>query len=98
MIWREPRNHDGDCYFCNVNITGINRNNKQRRSYPDPDAKGRLVPHSEQIPISTFSSLSTLLEDDKETQTSNEVQYLMSDNHSDFEADLGRSNFSVNKN
>ena len=25
MVWREPRNHVSDCYFCAVDVTGINR-------------------------------------------------------------------------
>jgi len=27
MVWREPRNHDSDCYFCAIEVTGINRKN-----------------------------------------------------------------------
>jgi len=30
MVWREPKNHFDDCYFCIVNIIGINRNNRDK--------------------------------------------------------------------
>ena len=30
MVWREPRNHHDDCYFCLVNIVGINQKNQSK--------------------------------------------------------------------
>lgn len=30
MIWREPTNHDNDCYFCAVNFNGINKTNRSK--------------------------------------------------------------------
>ena len=30
MVWREPTNHIDDCYFCMVNVSGINRNNRHK--------------------------------------------------------------------
>ena len=31
MVWREPKNHHKDCYFCMVDMTGWN----QRKKNPD---------------------------------------------------------------
>ncbi|KAK5649680.1 hypothetical protein RI129_000709 [Pyrocoelia pectoralis] len=88
MVWREPRNHHDDCYFCLVNIKGINRNNRQKWPYPDLDSANRPVLHSEQIPIPSFSSLPSLPEDDAALPTFDEIQCMSSENDSDFEADL----------
>lgn len=64
MVWREPKNHFDDCYFCLVNITGINRNNRSKWTYPDLASARRPVPHSEEVPIPTFHQLPELCEDE----------------------------------
>ena len=60
MVWREPKNHVDDCYFCMVNITGINRNNCSKWTYPDPPSARRPSPHSHEVPIPTFHQLPEL--------------------------------------
>lgn len=35
MVWREPKNHHNDCYFCMVNVKGFNRYKKHKWEYPD---------------------------------------------------------------
>nr|CAI5868801.1 unnamed protein product [Callosobruchus analis] len=51
MVWREPKNHVDDCYFCLANINGINRNNRHQWTYPNLDSAIRPIPHSDEIPI-----------------------------------------------
>lgn len=51
MVWREPRNHLDDCYFCLVSIAGINRKNRNKWQYPDLPSARRPIPHSEDVPI-----------------------------------------------
>lgn len=34
MLWRQPRNHDTDCYFCLCNTTGFNNKNAHLVRYP----------------------------------------------------------------
>lgn len=48
MIWREPKNHVDDCYFCKVNIIGINRNNRKNWAYPNLDSAKRPLAHSKE--------------------------------------------------
>ena len=64
MIWREPKSHFDDCYFCIVNIIGINRNNRDKWSYPDLPSARRPVPHSELVPVPPFRELPQLSEDE----------------------------------
>ena len=54
MIWREPQSHVTDCYFCAIDITGINRKNRSSLTNPDLDLARRPVTHCEEIPILVF--------------------------------------------
>ena len=50
MIWREPRNHNNDCYFCTYNVQGYCTKNKKQIRYPNMDSALRPVPHGPGIP------------------------------------------------
>ena len=50
MIWRKPKNHVDDCYFCAVNIGGYNSKNKKEIFYPNLPSALRPVPHDDSIP------------------------------------------------
>jgi hypothetical protein len=63
MVWREPKNHFDDCYFCIVNIIGINRNNRDKWSYPGLPSARRPVPHSDLVPVPPLRELPQLSED-----------------------------------
>ena len=45
MVWREPRNHVDDCYFCMTNIKGITSKSKRSIQYPNIPSAMRPVPH-----------------------------------------------------
>ena len=64
MIWREQKNHVDDCYFCLVNVKGYNKRNKHKLQYPNLASALRPIPHSEKIPVPTFTELSEI--DDEE--------------------------------
>ena len=64
MVWMEPQNHHDDCYFCAINLTGINRKNKKSLKYPSLPSAIRPVPHCDDIPIPLFKSLPDLSEDE----------------------------------
>jgi hypothetical protein len=51
-IWREPRNHHDDCYFCFFYISKF-KGNKQHKSieYPSVPSSISPMPHSEELPI-----------------------------------------------
>ena len=51
MIWREPKDHYNDCYFCAVNTAGFSSKNKHQIVYPNLDSAMRLVPHDSTLLI-----------------------------------------------
>lgn len=51
MVWREPSDHESDCYFCAINTTGINRKNRSSLQYPDLPSARRPVAHCEELPV-----------------------------------------------
>ena len=50
MIWREPKNHFNDCYFCMTNIVGFTKKNKSKITYPNYESARKPVPHDETNP------------------------------------------------
>ena len=54
MVWREPKNHFNDCYFCLSDMTGINKNTKKAWKYPNLESAIRPVVHSEELPVPVF--------------------------------------------
>ncbi|GBN71751.1 hypothetical protein AVEN_92764-1 [Araneus ventricosus] len=64
VVWRELKNHFYDCYFYLLNITGMNRNNRSKWTYPVLVSAGCTVLHSEEVPIPTFHQLPELCEDE----------------------------------
>ena len=59
MVWREPRDHSSDCYFCIVKTSGHNKTNKFKIEYPSLPSAIRPVPHSAGIPVSVFVGLTS---------------------------------------
>jgi len=58
MVWREPQNHDNDCYFCSIDATGLNNKKRKSKSYPCLKSAIRPVLHSSEVPIPLFSGFS----------------------------------------
>lgn len=51
MVWREPKDHFLDCYFCLTNVQGCNSRNKDQIVYPNIPSAIRPVPHGEDLPV-----------------------------------------------
>ena len=60
MVWREPKNHHDDCYFCIVNMFGWNQRKKKDWYYPDIESARRPIPHCAEVPVPAFTSLPAL--------------------------------------
>ena len=50
MIWREPKDHFQDCYFCLVNVKGFSSKHRSKITYPNMDSPLRPVPHDPSMP------------------------------------------------
>ena len=70
MVWREPKNHVDDCYFCLVNVKGFNKKNKQHLQYPNIHSAMRPISHSDKVPVSIFTKLPDIDEDQLRSSTS----------------------------
>ena len=62
IVWREPKDHVNDCYFCSVDMAGFNRHQKKSWKHPDLESARRPIPHGEEIPVLKYSELSNLIE------------------------------------
>jgi len=50
-IWRQPRDHVSDCYFCLTSITGVTEKSKHTVQYPNLPSAMRPVPQSADLPV-----------------------------------------------
>ena len=64
MVWRELTNHVTDCYFCAVDVTGINRKNQSSLKYPDLQSARCPVAHCDEIPVPIFRELPDISDKD----------------------------------
>ena len=64
MVWREPKNHHDDCYFCMVNISGWNQRKKKGWYHSNIESAQRSIPHCAEVPVPVFTSLPDLTADE----------------------------------
>ncbi|GBM22452.1 hypothetical protein AVEN_221515-1 [Araneus ventricosus] len=60
MVWREPRCHLTDCYFCMTSTIGFSSKSKHTIQYPNISSAVRPVPHNESLPIPVAPKTYTL--------------------------------------
>ena len=84
MVWREPKEHLTDCYFCLVNTKGIGKKNQQNFFYPSIQSAIRPVLYSDEFPPPVFNGF--LSYEDEETGSEEEhmdMEYKKTDTESE---------------
>ena len=51
MVWREGKDPITVCYFCMMNLKGVNRKNKHHLQYPDVPSAIKPIPHRPDRPV-----------------------------------------------
>ena len=51
MVWREGKDHITDCYFCMVNLKGMNCKNLHNVQYADFLSTTRPISHGPDLPV-----------------------------------------------
>ena len=51
MVWREPKDHTSDCYFCITKIKGITSKSKHTVHYPNIPSAMRPILHNQNLPV-----------------------------------------------
>lgn len=74
MVWREPKDHSTDCYFCIVKINGITSKNKNLVKYPNIPSAIRPVLHSSELDIPAPPQTWSLNSDSEEHVGGEELQ------------------------
>ena len=106
LVWREPRNHVSNCYFCAIDVTRINRKNRKALKYLDLESACRPVAHSDECTVPVYAMLSddcdsgsTAAQEsqvDKEADFSDDTPHPFSQNElNDLVRDLTLSKFSA---
>jgi hypothetical protein len=66
-VWREPKDHSSNCYFCLTNVTGITSKSKHTVKYLNVPPAMRPVPQNEMLPIPTPPA--NVIVDDEDSAT-----------------------------
>ena len=64
MLWRELTNHVTNCYFCSVDVTGINRKNRGSLKYTFLQSARRPVAHCDDLQVPIFGELPDISDED----------------------------------
>ena len=84
MLWREPKEHLTDCYFCLVNTKSIGKKNRQNFSYPSIPLAIRPVLHSDEFPLPLFNGfLSSESEETGSEEERMDIEYKQTDAESE---------------
>ena len=70
MVWREPKTHADDCYFCLVTVKEYNMKTKHLLRFPNIHSAMRPILHSDEVYVPNFTKLLDIDEDNVRSSTS----------------------------
>ena len=83
-VWREPKEHITDYYFCLVNTTGIAKKNRLNISYPSISSAIRPVLHSDEFPPLVFNGFVSSKDEETESEEEHmEIEHKRTDTESE---------------
>ena len=85
MVWREPKDHVTDCYFCMSNMRGFNMHKKKTWIYSNLESTIRPVLNCEAVPVPTFTTLPDIDDEDEVTEDTEVPLPVQDYDDSDFE-------------
>jgi hypothetical protein len=65
VLWREPKNHSDDCYFCCCDVKGYNSKSKKVILYLNLPSALRPVVHGPEVPVPEPLPLIVLIQVEK---------------------------------
>lgn len=71
MIWRDPIDHEKNCYICMTNVYGYSGKNKHLIEYPSVESISLPVQHSDALPIPISPQIAeneAILDDDNDDE------------------------------
>ncbi|KAK3774889.1 hypothetical protein RRG08_007248 [Elysia crispata] len=87
MVWREPRDHITDCYFCLTCVSGFSTKSRHLIQYPNLDSAIRPVLYADDDTRPVFTELASL-ESDDEGSNVHDVAQQSSERNSDSDFEL----------
>ena len=75
MVWRKPKNHVDDCYFCISNVKDFNAKNKNQLVYPDLESAKRPVEHGPHVPVPVLPYNTEIINSDTTSDEESENCY-----------------------
>ena len=85
MVWREPKDHSPDCYFCMTKVAGYSAKSKNKIVYPNIASAIKPVKHDASLPVPAPPQNLSL----SETESSSSSSYANSRDQT-FEGDDGK--------
>lgn len=88
MLWREPKNHNNDCYFCLTKVFGISGRTVRNIKYADVSSVTKPVQRSDEDPLPICPGASSSNMETSDPVTSSGSEFVIDERHLITQAEL----------